>query len=103
MTTILILSIVWIIYGILGLFGIQNVPKEVKGTAYERDNKRKSGISWLLMGIPYLTAYIFIKDKDLPAGLVALVLIILVIPSIVYSWMLKPCLPSSATSPVAPR
>ncbi len=41
MIIIWLLSIFFIIYGVLGLFGIQRVPHRLKGKEYEKKDKKK--------------------------------------------------------------
>lgn len=49
MFSILFLSIFWIVNGVLGLFGVQFIPEEYRGTDFEREYKRYRGIGWLLL------------------------------------------------------
>jgi hypothetical protein len=85
MASILGCSIFWIIYGILGLFGIQNIPEECKNKSWTKQYKRSRGIGWLILGISWIVVY-FILSAYEPGGLIIVAIIILVsIPSIVYS------------------
>ena len=41
MTVVLCLSVFWIIYGILGICGIQNIPEKYKGSDFEKEYKER--------------------------------------------------------------
>ena len=41
MTVVLCLSVFWIIYGILGICGIQNIPEKYKGSDFEKEYNRR--------------------------------------------------------------
>lgn len=87
MTILLILSLFWICYGILGLLGIQNIPAKYKNTEQERDYKKYSGTGWLLLGCPWLIAWALVHGTDISPVTVIFVLIISAVPAIVYSYI----------------
>lgn len=64
MTPVLVLSLFWIVYGVLGLFGIQIIPRQMKGTEQERAYKRYAGTIWLLLGVPLLLLYFATRISD---------------------------------------
>lgn len=83
----LTLSIFWIFYGILGLFGIQHIPNRYKGHSWTKEYIRKQGITWLLVGVPWLVFY-FVRKFAIPhieirSGIVCLILIALSLPSLI--------------------
>lgn len=87
MLTTLLMSIFWIVYGTLGLFGIQVIPEKHRGTEYEMDYKRRSGLAWIMIGIPYLAAYFFLKNLALGLRCEVLVLIIIAVPGLIFSFL----------------
>jgi hypothetical protein len=85
MDTLLGCGIFWIIYGIFGLFGIQNIPEEYKNKSWTKQYKRSQGIGWLILGI-FCIVVRFILSAYEPGGFITVAIIILFsIPSIVYS------------------
>ena len=82
---ILIMSIFWIGYGILGIFGIQRIPSKHRGTEYEKDYKKTRGIGWILSGAPWLIVYFVVKSLEVSDGAIIAILIATAIPGIIYS------------------
>ncbi len=82
MTTILIMSLFWILYGVLGLFGIQMIPAKYRGHDWTKDYIRYRGISWILLGVPYLAISLFAYGDPLP---IILMILGSAVPSLVYT------------------
>lgn len=88
MTTVLLLSIFWIVDGVLGLFGIQYVPEEYRGADFEREYKRCKGVGWLLVGIPMLIFWIVVHDMGIFDHMpYALAIAAIALPGMVYAFM----------------
>lgn len=87
MDVLFVMSIFWIGYGILGLFGIQNIPAKYKGHSWTKDYIRKQGITWLIVGVPWLAFYfvrtLLFPDTDLNTGIELLILIVLSLPALI--------------------
>lgn len=85
MTVLLSLGIFYTIYGIFGIFGKGFVKDKYKGYEWTKDYIKKQGISYLLIGIPWLILY-FAFTQYRP-GLVweVLLIILLSVPAVVYS------------------
>ena len=87
MDVLLVMSIFWIGYGILGLFGIQNIPAKYKGHSWTKDYIRKQGVTWLIVGLPWLAFYLvrtlLVPDADINAGIEVLILIALSLPAVI--------------------
>lgn len=87
----LIMSIFWIGYGILGLFGIQNIPSKYKGHSWTKEYIRKQGITWLLVGAPWLAFYLVCKfvipEVNISLGIELLVLVALSLPTIIFTFI----------------
>jgi len=82
---IFVLSCFWFIYGILGLVGIQHIPKKFRNKEWTKQYKFHQGISWLLISIPWLLLYFIDRKMMFLFELKALLIILTAIPSIVYS------------------
>ena len=50
----IIVSIFFIIYGILGLFGIQVISQKYKNTKVEKEYKKNVGVHWIITGVLWL-------------------------------------------------
>lgn len=85
MKTILALGIFWIGYGIAGLFGLQVIPEKYKGKDWTKSYIRYRGISWIMIGIPWLILYMIIRDRNLGTFIMSFLLIVCAIPSLVCS------------------
>ncbi len=90
MNILLFMSVFWTLYGIAGLFGIQNIPKKFKGYSWTKEYIHLQGITWLMLGIPLLILYLivklFIPESDLNAELLVLSMLVLASPSVVFTY-----------------
>ena len=90
MKVLLFMSVFWTLYGIAGLLGIQNIPKRFKGYSWTKEYIRYQGITWLMLGVPLLMLYLivecFIPESDLNAELLVISMLVLAIPSIVFTY-----------------
>lgn len=87
MYTMLALSVFWICYGILGLFGVQKIPEKYRNAEFAKDYKRFSGTGWLLLGLPQFILWIVIHNMDIsPLGIGAIMLLC-AIPAVVYAYI----------------
>ena len=81
MHVINLLSLVLIIYGLLGLFGIQSIKPEYKNHRWTKSYKRMRGIVWIALGvlwgvIDYLSSiHLFSGTIDLILTIVAAVFV----------------------------
>ncbi len=79
------MSIFYIGYGILGLFGKMNIPEKFKGYDWTKDYIRNCGISYILLGIPWLVLYFAFEQYDPGYGMMFLLIILLALPSFGYT------------------
>ena len=85
MVTILFYSIFWIVYGVLGSFGVQFILEEYKGTVFEREYKRYRGIDWLLSGVPMFIFWIVVLNMDIFTKMpYAIVITAVTLPALVF-------------------
>lgn len=85
MKVLLMMSVIWMIYGILGLLGIQYIPKKYRGTKVATAYKRFSGLSWFLLGFPWFLIWLVAHNHN-PAPLTLLwILVVCAAPAITYS------------------
>ena len=85
MMVMLFLGVFYLIYGILGLFGVQIIPSEYKGKNWTKSYIRCRGVSWMLLGVPWLVFYLTAHDMNIDIIMV-IILVIISIPSIVFSF-----------------
>ena len=89
MFSILFLSIFWIVNGVLGLFGVQFIPEEYRGTDFEREYKRYRGIGWLLLGVPMFIFWIVVHNMDIFNKMpYAIVIAVVALPALVYFFLI---------------
>ena len=81
MTVLFLMSIFYIIYGIFGLFGKINIPKKFKGYKWTKDYTKISGVSYLLLGFPWLILYFAFTQYDHGFVKTFLFIIILALPA----------------------
>ncbi len=88
MESLLGFGLVWTIYGACGfLFGWQMIPDKYKGKAWTGEYIRFRGLSWLLLGIPWLLLYVTAKNAELSSAATITLMIVLSLPSLVYTYV----------------
>ncbi len=89
MNVLLFMSVFWILYGIAGLLGFQNIPAKYKGYSWTKDYTRSQGLTWLILGLPwfgfYLVRTFLLAEADITTGLSIVILLLLSIPAVVVS------------------
>ena len=86
---LLVMSLVWILYGIAGLLGFQNIPKTHKGRSWTKRFKRERGISWLLLGCPWLALWFFCKYPATRLGSLVLLMAVCALSSLIFSFFME--------------
>ena len=79
------LNIIWIIYGIAGLLGYQNIPEKYEGYSWTVQYKQLVGISWLILAIPGIVSNFLIRIFAWPHYINIITLMLSGAVSIVYS------------------
>ena len=89
MNVLLFMSVFWILYGIAGLLGFQNIPAKYKGHSWTKDYIRSQGLNWLILGLPwfgfYLVRTFFLAEADITTGMSIVILLLLSIPALIFS------------------
>ena len=85
MDFILFMSILWIIYGVAGLLGFQNIPAKYEGYSWTIRYKRSSGIGWLIFVVPILTINLLIRIFSWPQYINLIMSILIGVISVSYS------------------
>lgn len=85
MKVLLWLGIFWTFYGIAGILGVQCIREEYKNKVWTKQYIRLCGMGWLMIGIPWLLLYAFISHYNITWAITALFIVILSIPSIIFS------------------
>ena len=82
----IVLGAFWVIYGILGFFGVQRVPERCKGKSWTESYMRSCGVAYILLGLPWLVFGLVTYNMKLhfPVGGLGLAMVILAIPSVIY-------------------
>ncbi len=85
--TILIISLFWTAYGILGVLGLQvAIPKKFRGQPWTKAYIRKQGLSWVMLGVPFLVIALLWSTAEFWAALP--VMVACAVPSLLYSRMI---------------
>lgn len=93
MNVILVMSVFWIGYGIVGLIGFQNIPAKYKGHSWTKAYIRSQGLNWLILGLPwfgfYLVRTFLLAELDITTGISVVILLLLSIPALIVSIVLE--------------
>ena len=81
------LSILWTAYGVVGILGFQKIPPEHQNRSWSKNYSHDQGISYLMMGVPWLIfdRVLALLSIELNSILRILIIIVLAIPSILYT------------------
>ena len=84
---VLLLSILWTAYGVAGVLGFQKLPPEHQDRSWSKNYSRDQGISYLMMGVPWLIfdRAIALFSLEMNPILRVLIIVVLAIPSIFYT------------------
>ena len=89
MNVLLFMSVFWILYGIAGLLGFQNIPAKYKGHSWTKDYIHSQGLNWLILGLPwfgfYLVRTFLLAEADITTGMSVVILLLLSIPALIFS------------------
>ena len=89
MYVLLFMSVFWILYGIAGLLGFQNIPAKYKGHSWTKDYIRSQGLNWLILGLPwfgfYLVRTFLLAEAAITSGMSVVILLLLSIPALILS------------------
>ena len=87
MNLVLLLSVIWTLYGIAGVLGIQKIPPEYQNRSWSKNYSREQGISFLMLGLPWLIfdRVLAMFSLELNPILRVSIIIVLAIPSIFYT------------------
>ena len=80
----IVLGAFWVIYGILGFFGVQRVPERCKGKSWTESYMRSCGMAYILLGLPWLVFGLVTYNMKLHLLIGALTMAILAVPAVIY-------------------
>ena len=86
MDTIFAFGIVWVIYGFAGLLGFQvAIPKKAKARTWTKRYIRSQGLSWILLGVPWIILACVTKGRMTHISIKPLALVICSVPALLYT------------------
>ena len=81
----IVLGAFWVIYGILGFFGVQRVPERYKGKSWTESYMRSCGVAYILLGLPWLIFGLVTNNMKIDFLIGALAMVIVAIPAFIYA------------------
>lgn len=78
------------LYGIASILGFQVIGEKHKNHDQTANYIHHRGISWIIMGIPWLILYLLTYNKDINKLIMCLLILACTIPSIIYSFLNEP-------------
>ena len=88
MNVLLALGGVYTAYGLLGLAGWQRLPAPYRGHRWTGRYTRRLGVSWLMLGLPWLAVWALLRTAPPAWPMVCAVIVGVSLPSLVYTWAL---------------
>lgn len=88
MNTILVIGIVWTLYGLVGLLGVQRIPAKFKGKPWTGRYIRWQGVSWLLIGIPWIILSLATEGKGMGVSVMLPLILVCTLPGFIYTVVL---------------
>lgn len=88
MNTILVIGIIWTLYGIAGLFGLQKIPTKFKEKTWTKRYIRYQGIAWILLGIPWIVLALVTMNKEPGFFIMLPLLLVCTVPGFIYAIVL---------------
>ena len=79
------IGIFWIVYGILGILGIQNIPERYRYKSWTPDYMRANGIGMVIFGVSWVILGIVLKLRPLPLLPSLGLAVVFSLPALVYA------------------
>ena len=79
------IGIFWIVYGILGILGIQNIPERYRYKSWTPDYMRANGIGMVILGVSWVILGIVLKLRPLPLLPSLGLAVVFSLPALVYA------------------
>ena len=89
MNVILIMGVFWTLYGIAGIFGFQVINERYRDHDWTGDYIRYRGVSWLMLGFPWLAVSLWTCRQGTDWPVTCLLLIACGTPAVVYSLFME--------------
>ena len=89
MNVLLMLSIFWMLYGVAGLLGYQNIAQKFRGHSWTPAYIRCQGASWLMLGTPLFLFERLLKlrftDAHISLGVMIAAVFLLATPALIFT------------------
>lgn len=86
MDMIFAFGIVWTVYGLIGLLGFQvATPRKFKGRSWTMKYICTQGLSWILLGVPWIILAYFANGKEVEFYVKIIALLVCSLPALAYS------------------
>ncbi len=85
MRVVLALGIFWTLYGAAGILGFQVIDRKYRNHDWTKSYIRVQGISWLMIGIPWIVLYLLTYGRDIAPLVMCPIVLVCGIPSIILS------------------
>ena len=83
------MSVFWILYGMAGLLGFQNIPAKYQGHRWTKAYIRNRGVQWLMLGLPWLGFYLvrtfLLAEAGISSEMEVVILLLLALPALTAS------------------
>ena len=86
MDIIFAFGIVWVIYGFAGLLGFQvAIPKKAKARTWTKRYIRSQGLSWILLGVPWIILACASNGSNMHISTKILSLVLCSVPALLFT------------------
>lgn len=86
MIVILVMSLLFIVYGAVGYFkGIQKIPQKFKNTEYEKPYRRFQSCANLMLGVSFFFCWLIAKNEITASENMILICAVFILPIILYA------------------
>lgn len=89
MNSIFVFGVIWTLYGLAGLLGVQKIQKKFQDQTWTKQYIRSQGVSWLLLGIPWISLALATDNLNLGPWMMLPLILGCTIPAFLYTLALN--------------